>query len=138
MASVLAEHEVGLLEALPGSGREVLQVADGRGDQDQATAHGPSVVTRPGAGRPARSLVNKYIEEMTLHEHVLPDFPIMQTLTDPLDKASAVRDSRDFVAMWSGQGVGLNRAMPAAQLVGALVDEAAGAMSMFRRRAADL
>ena len=82
--------------------------------------------------------MNKYIEEMTLHEHVLPDFPIMEALTDPLDKASAVRGSRDFVAMWSGQGVGLSRAMPAAQLVGALVDEAAGAMAMFRRRAADI
>ena len=94
-------------------------------------------LTKTFSGRPARVLVNKYIEEMTLHEHALPDFPIMNMLTEPLQRASAARGSRDFVALWAGQGVGMSRAMPAAQLVGTLVDEAALALSRFRSRAAN-
>jgi nitronate monooxygenase len=95
-------------------------------------------LTKTFTGRPARGLVNRYVEEMTLHEHSLPEFPIMNTLTEPLHKASAAHGMRDFVALWSGQGVGMTRAMPAARLMEALVEEAAGAMSMFRHRAADL
>jgi len=95
-------------------------------------------LTKTFSGRPGRALVNKYIEEMTLHEHSLPDFPIMNTLTKPLRKVSADGGSPDFVALWSGQSVGMNRTLPAARLVEVLVEETAGTMSMFRRRAADL
>ncbi|MDH3713403.1 MAG: nitronate monooxygenase [Gammaproteobacteria bacterium] len=95
-------------------------------------------LTKTFTGRPARGLINRYVEEMTLHEHALPEFPIMNTLTQPLCKASDAHGSRDFVALWSGQGVGMSRAMPAARLLQRLVDEAGSAMSMFRHRAADL
>lgn len=41
-----------------------------------------------------------------------------------LARASGERGSPDFLPMWAGQGAARTRAMPAAELVAALVDEA--------------
>ena len=45
-----------------------------------------------------------------------------------LRKASAGAESPDFVALWSGQAVGLNRETTAAELVERLVDETRAAI----------
>ncbi len=81
-------------------------------------------VTKAFSGRPARGIVNRYIEDMAAFENDLPDFPLVNTLTGPLRKASAARGEGDFIALWSGQSVGLNRAMPAGELFDKLVEEA--------------
>jgi len=81
-------------------------------------------VTTAFSGRPARGLVNRYIETMTECEADLPDFPIVNTLTGPLRKGSAEAGSPDFVALWSGMAAPLNAALPAADLVQRLVTEA--------------
>jgi nitronate monooxygenase len=81
-------------------------------------------VTKAFSGRPARGIVNRYIEDMAAHEDELPDFPLVNTMTGPLRKASAARGKGDFVALWSGQSVGLNRALPAGELFEKLVEEA--------------
>jgi len=76
------------------------------------------------SGRPARGLANRYIEEMAPHHGSLPDFPLMNTLTGPLRKESAKRGSPDFVALWSGQAMGLNRETDATELMEQLVTSA--------------
>ncbi len=81
-------------------------------------------VTKAFSGRPARGIVNRYIEEMAPHENDLPEFPLVNTMTGPLRKASAAQGKGDFIALWSGQSVGLNRAMPATELFEKLVAEA--------------
>ena len=97
------------------------------------TAHDDDTrVTKAFSGRPARGIVNRYIEDMTPHEDGLPDFPLVNTMTGPLRKASAEKDKGDFVALWSGQSVGLNRAMPATDLFEALVEEARVALTAFQ------
>ncbi len=88
-------------------------------------------VTKAFSGRPARGIVNRYIEEMAVHEDELPDFPLVNTMTGPLRKASAAKGKGDFVALWSGQSVGLNRAMPAGELFDKLVEEAQSAMRII-------
>jgi nitronate monooxygenase len=87
-----------------------------------------TAMTRAFSGRPARGLVNRYLRELAPHEEKLPDFPLMNTLTAPLRKASADAGSPDFLALWSGQGVGLNRQGTLAELVDRLVAEARAAM----------
>jgi nitronate monooxygenase len=79
--------------------------------------------TRVFSGRPARGVVNSYMAAMEAHEGELPDFPLMNTVTGPLRKASAVAGSPDFLSLWSGQAVGLNRQAPAAELMEQLVAE---------------
>jgi nitronate monooxygenase len=81
-------------------------------------------ITRAFSGRPARGLANRYTDAMAPHEDALPDFPLMNTLSGPLRKASAAQGSPDFVALWSGQAASLNRSLPAADLLARLIDEA--------------
>ncbi len=88
--------------------------------------------TRPTnafSGRPARGIVNRYMQMMAKHEAELPDFPLMNTVTGPLRKASAEAGTGDFYALWSGQAAGLSREMPAADLVDRLVEETRAAMA---------
>lgn len=94
-----------------------------------AAESGDTAVTRLFSGRPARGVVNKYMEEMASWEDSLPDFPIMNTLTGPLRKASGFAESPDYVALWSGQAVGLNTTGTTEQLIGRLVDEARQALA---------
>jgi nitronate monooxygenase len=88
--------------------------------------------TRAFTGRPARSVVNRYMAAMEAHEDELPDFPLMNTVTSPLRKASAEAGSPDFISLWSGQAVGLNREATAAALVERLVAETRAAMERLQ------
>jgi nitronate monooxygenase len=85
--------------------------------------------TRAFSGRPARGVINRYVDAMEAHEDGLPDFPLMNTVTGPLRRASAEAGSPDFVSLWSGQAVGLNREMTAAELIAALVAETRAAVA---------
>ena len=87
-----------------------------------------TAMTRAFSGRPARGIVNRYMRELAPHEDNLPDFPLMNTLTAPLRKASAERGSPDFLPLWSGQAVALNRRGTVGELVEGLVREARAAM----------
>lgn len=80
-------------------------------------------LTRAFSGRPARGISNRYVEEMAAHDEEWPDFPLMNTVTAPLRKASADAGSPDFVALWSGQAMRLNRTLPAADLMEKMVEE---------------
>lgn len=80
--------------------------------------------TKVFSGRPARGIINRYMEELRETEPELPDFPILNTLTGPLRKASAAANSPDFVSLWSGQAVGLNRETTTAELIETLLREA--------------
>jgi nitronate monooxygenase len=91
--------------------------------------------TRPThafSGRPARGIVNRYMSAMEAHEASLPDFPLMNTVTGPLRRASAEAGSPDFIALWSGQAVGLNREGTAAELVKQLVAETEATLDSSR------
>lgn len=108
--------------AAPPPHRRALLAADG----------GATRMTRAFSGRPARGIVNRYMEAMAAHEAELPDFPLLNAGTGPLRRASAQADSPDFVSLWSGQAVALNRELPAADLVSALAEEARAALSRLR------
>jgi nitronate monooxygenase len=54
---------------------------------------------------------------------VLP-FPWQNAATRPLRAAAAKAGRADLLSLWAGQGAPLARAMPAAELVGTLVNEA--------------
>jgi nitronate monooxygenase len=82
----------------------------------------PSQVTSVFGGRPARALVNRYMTEMADAEP-LP-FPMQFSLVTPLARAAVQAGSTDFLPMWAGQAHGLNRSLPAAELMQRLVTEA--------------
>jgi nitronate monooxygenase len=80
-------------------------------------------LTSAFSGRPARGLENHYMREMQASEKNLPDFPILNTLTGPMRKASAEAGNPDFVSLWSGQAAALNKTLPAGELLEVLVTE---------------
>ena len=80
-------------------------------------------ITHAFSGRPARGLNNRYLREMTGHEDIYPDFPILNTLTGPLRKASAKENNPDFMSLWSGQSAAMSRNLPASELIQLLVIE---------------
>ncbi len=81
-------------------------------------------LTRAISGRPARAIANRFVKEMADDQGEVAPFPLQRSLTAPLAAAAGKAGSADFAAHWSGQAVGLNRALPAAELVETLVAEA--------------
>ena len=90
-------------------------------------------ITSAFSGRPARGLENRYIRDMATYEQPLPDFPINNTLTGPLRKASAEGGKEDFMSLWSGQAAALSKSLPAAELVETLVAETDAALDRLRK-----
>jgi len=80
-------------------------------------------ITSAFSGRPARGLDNRYIRDMAGREDMFPDFPINNTLTGPLRKASAEAGKEDFMSLWSGQAAALSKSLPAEELVETLMAE---------------
>ena len=90
-----------------------------------------TVVTKAMSGRPARGIPNRYIREVEgLGEGLLP-YSAQYSLSRELRKAAAEQDNPEFMAMWSGQGVGLFRQRPAAELVAELAAQSRQLMERF-------
>jgi nitronate monooxygenase len=77
------------------------------------------------SGRPARAMNNRYVAAMAGAGR-LPDFPTMYGYSLPLVEASESAGDDEFQFLLYGQAAALGRALPAAELVRLLVDEAQG------------
>jgi nitronate monooxygenase len=86
-------------------------------------------VTRAFTGRPARVLVNRYVQEMADAEDDALAFPLQRGLSAPLAQATAAQGSGDFMPLYAGQGAPLARELPAAELLRTLVAETARALA---------
>ena len=89
-----------------------------------------TVTTSAFSGRPARGLPNAYVRAFDGETPVeVPDFPVMNYLSRPLRTASAAAGTAEAQSLWAGQGVGLARELPAAELVATLVAETENALA---------
>jgi nitronate monooxygenase len=82
-----------------------------------------TVITRAFSGRPARGLTNAFIAMVAGKEDSILPFRQQNDLTRPMRNAAGQQGIADFISLWAGQGVARSRAMPAADLVTALVRE---------------
>jgi nitronate monooxygenase len=80
-------------------------------------------VTRAFSGRPARGIINDFMERFRELEQEFPPYPVQNALTTPIRQAAAKANRPEFLSLWAGQGVRLSRSLPAAALVAALVQE---------------
>jgi nitronate monooxygenase len=113
-----------LESALPEAYREAILQAH----EDQTR------ITRAFSGRPARGIVNRFmneVEEADGVEAILP-FPLQNALTRPLRGAAAKQGRAEFLSLWAGQGVRLARRQSAGELVARLVQETEEAMAKLR------
>jgi len=88
-----------------------------------------TMVTALSSGRPARLVRNRLYDELADLEHDAPPFPVHYSLVAPLRTAGGSQDTPDFQAMYAGQAMAMNRAMPAADLVETLVAETRDVLS---------
>ena len=93
------------------------------------SSEAPTALTSGFSGRPARGIENRFMREMAGREDELPPFPIPNGLTGPLRRDSAAQNNPDYLPLWAGQAYALNRAMPAAELVEVLANEAAALLN---------
>ncbi|HXR59517.1 MAG TPA: nitronate monooxygenase [Burkholderiales bacterium] len=83
-------------------------------------------ITEKFSGKPARGLANRFIKEMEKAPQLV--FPAQNSITGKLRQASAKAGKPDFVALWAGQAAPLSRALPAAELIRVLQQEAVAAV----------
>jgi nitronate monooxygenase len=80
-------------------------------------------LTRTFSGRYARGIVNDFMERMRPFEQGVPAYPVQNALTADLRQAALKQNRMEYYSMWAGQGAGMSRALPAAELVAKLVEE---------------
>lgn len=87
-------------------------------------------ITRVFSGRPARGIVNRFMETVERDggpAAILP-FPMQTFLTQPLRAAAARMQRPELLSLWAGQGVRMARRQSAAALMGRLVAETESAV----------
>ncbi|MDB5990611.1 MAG: 2-nitropropane dioxygenase family protein [Herbaspirillum sp.] len=90
-------------------------------------------LTRTFTGRPARGIVNDFMEKMRPFEALMPPYPIQNTLTANMRQTAAKQDRPEFMSLWAGQGVSMSRPMPTAQLVQTLANELTQAFNSIQQ-----
>jgi nitronate monooxygenase len=74
-----------------------------------------TAVTNLFSGRPARGILNRYLQESGPMSDAAPAFPYAATLVAPLRAASEHAGSLDYMQLWAGEAAGLAKSMPADQ-----------------------
>ncbi len=106
-------------------------------------SHHDLLVGKPGrateitgilSGRPARGIVNRLMADMRGRESEAPAYPVAYDAGKALAGAAKAKGDNNFAALWGGQTAPLNRQIPAAELVAALVKEAAEALGIAMDR----
>ncbi len=82
-----------------------------------------TALTNLFSGRPARGIVNRFLEESGPMSDLAPAFPYAATLVAPLRIASEKAGSTDYMQMWAGEAAGLARSMPADELTKKLAED---------------
>jgi nitronate monooxygenase len=81
-----------------------------------------TTLTRAFSGRPARGIVNAFLEAAEA-SGAIAQFPAQNALTRPMRNAAAKAGDTERLSLWAGQGLRLARRMKAADLVKVLVKE---------------
>lgn len=91
-------------------------------------------LTRLFTGKPARSLVNRYMEAFEDSEDQTAPYPSQISLSAPLKKATPDSEMGDVISLWSGQSAALTRELPASELVDLLVAETDEVLNRLAKR----
>jgi nitronate monooxygenase len=73
-------------------------------------------LTRAFSGRPARGIVNRFMDEIDARGDI-PAYPIQNKLTAELRAAAAAQGRAEYLSLWAGQAAGLAQAQPAGTIV---------------------
>jgi nitronate monooxygenase len=80
-----------------------------------------TVITEAFSGKPARGLKNRYITETDAIDEPLLPYSAQYSISSDLRKQAIQQGNKDFMVVWSGQGVGLFKQQTTASLMQSLV-----------------
>jgi nitronate monooxygenase len=86
-------------------------------------------LTKLYTGRPARSIVTRFMEELAAHEDDALTYPLQRAITGPLGQAALKQGNPEYHSLWAGQSAALLRQLPAAKLIETLVEETEHALA---------
>lgn len=92
-------------------------------------------ITRAFSGRPARGIVNRFMDEIDQEQSdgaILP-FPLQNAVTRPLRAAAAKQGRAEFLSLWAGQGVRLARRQSATELMARLAEQTDRAIAALQQ-----
>lgn len=75
------------------------------------------------SGKPARGLINRYMDTYRDAETLVAPFPAQLSIYGPLVQNASDDEIADLLPLWSGQSASLTREMPAAELLATLAVE---------------
>ncbi len=87
------------------------------------TAAEGTALTRTFSGRLARGIENRFMRALAQHQGELPPYPVQLALMRDIVAAARAAGRLDLLALWSGQGAAMARALPAAHLIETLMTE---------------
>ncbi|GAA0531927.1 hypothetical protein GCM10009545_37960 [Saccharopolyspora thermophila] len=90
-----------------------------------------TALTRAYSGRPARGLVNRFLADNT---DAPAAYPQLNNLTKPMRGAAGKAGDPERMSLWAGQTYAQARAVPAAELVRRLIDEAGASLARATAR----
>ena len=82
-----------------------------------------TTLTKVFSGKYARGITNKFILEMKEHEKEILDFPIQNSLTQPIRKAAATQNNKDYMSLWAGQSASLAKKETVEALIQRVINE---------------
>jgi len=83
-----------------------------------------TVITTVLSGRPARSILTRFVREQGPLNDAVPNYPLATPALVPLRAKAEAEGSGDFSLLWAGQSRAENRNLGAAELTKALAEEA--------------
>lgn len=83
-----------------------------------------TMLTNAFSGKWARGISNKFTNEMQKFNADIPNFPVQNTLTQSIRKASAAQNNKEYMSLWSGQSPTLARNETVEVLINRVIVEA--------------
>ncbi len=93
-----------------------------------------TALTRAFTGRLARSIRNRFIDEMRVAEQQVPQYPVQAWLTAQFKQGALAQGRSDLLSLWSGQSAALIRHRKARDLIAALITETSAVLSTVAGR----
>jgi len=81
-----------------------------------------TALTNVFTGRPARSIVNRFVREVGPISDLAPEFPLSSAAVGRLRQAAEARGSAEFSPLWAGQNVSGCKPIPAAEVTRQLAE----------------
>ncbi|MCM3217727.1 nitronate monooxygenase [Niallia taxi] len=87
------------------------------------TQENQTTLTRSFSGKWSRGIKNKFIVEMREHEDTFPVYPVQNSLTQLMRKASSLQNNKHYMSLWSGQSPKLAKRQTVESLIQSVIKD---------------